>query len=280
MYMDDQLRAADQDVATTFVAALQRSTKGAEFVYQDAVALSTQFSLVIEVEDKSAADYYGFTDVFYAGGPTTESFLFGKGKLDTEKASVTGLSLRVVLNTGNATASGQRLSTLVHEIGVHCTRLWAGIAQYNRPRFKVKNLAYIEEASKSDIAAILRLQLESAVYSAQFHHREFGEGKAEDYNDLKASVVALLTEWGDATYMKAIQLFTDNSWHELRDAFLEAAAAGEDLHAKVYWHPEVEFDRIVKAATQLTQTAEEFQRRSKASGAGLLSSLGLDKFLS
>ncbi|MEU7528820.1 hypothetical protein AB0A74_24020 [Saccharothrix sp. NPDC042600] len=268
MFNDDQLRAVDPDVADVLKTALEASNAGAGIIYRNALNPTSRFELLIHVETDAQADYYGQSDVVYTG-TGTESYLFGRDKFNVLMA-MQGLSLRILLNIGNATTSGQRLSTLVHEVGVHGTRLWAALTAFNKRMQQVKGGQEHASATQADMAEIQRAQLASDAYSAEMHHTEFGEGAAEDYNEFKAAVTAVLKDWAGKPYMVFADLVGANKWEALLGEFTKAAAKGEANHAKMYWHPKVEFAHLLKVSEDVSKGAAEFAQKSKVGQGGLL----------
>ena len=275
MYIDTELRAANERVATVFLAALQGSKAGAGIIYQDAILEGKRFDFMIHTETKPAANYYGYSDIVYTGTKGQDSFLFTNGKKFDALAAAHGLSLRVVLNLSHADTPSEMLATLVHEVGVHMTRLWAAILPFNRPLTELKNLTITAKADKNILEEILDEQLASDIYQADFHHTEFGERKAEDYNELKSKVREVLAEWGDAAYLKVVSFLSGNPWLELLSEFDAKTALDEKNHEDHYWHPKVEYDKVIKAAAEIEQTAADFVAHSKGSS-GLLSWLGVN----
>jgi hypothetical protein len=256
MYDDTALRKIDEAVATTLVAALAGSNKGAGAIYGIASGKTQPFDLIIDVENDPSVDYFGYTDVLYTGTP--DSFLFGAKKLDVAKASK-GLSLRIVLNLGNAKDSGQRLSTLVHEIGVHCTLLYGAIAVLGTTWKSVADLQKMKGA--------LATQLENGAFSADYHHLQFGRGAADDYNELKDCVVATLEGWSKGAIWKIASLVGSNKWAVLKDGFVAAAKRGETLHEK---HPAVQFDDFLKSVASISKSTSEFNQHNKSAQGGLM----------
>lgn len=276
MFDDTKLAAADERVANIFRAAMEKSKKGAGIIYQDALLTNKRFNLVVDVEKSPDKDYFGYTDIVYTD--TTDSFLFTAKKKFDVLAAAHGLSLRIVINLAHADTPGQMLSTLVHEVGVHATRLWAAMLPFNRPLTELKNFRFTAKVSEKDLEGILAEQLNGNVYSAEFHHTEFGEGAAEDYNELKQTVRDVLTELGDGAYVKAISFVTGdaNPWLTLLTEFERKTAAGEKGHEQYYWHPKVQYEKLLKVAADVEQSALEFATKSKSLRGGLLAWLGID----
>jgi len=265
MYDDTALQAADQDVALVLSAALAESKAGAGILYQIALNHDRPFDLVIDVESSATADYYGYTDVVYHG--TSESFLFGSDKFNVRRAS-TGLSLRIVLNVAHANEGGQRLATLVHEIGVHATLLFGAIVVLNKD---VSSPAEVKDREE-----VLVTQLENGAFSADDHHTRFGSGGADDYNDLKAGVATVLDRWASNPLRQLAYWVGFNHWYTMKEAFTKANASDSDLHAKIYWHPKVRWQETLKRADELSRAAAELEARMKAAQ----QSRGLFGFLS
>lgn len=253
MYNDTALQTADQDVALVLGAALAESKTGAGILYQTALNPNRPYDLIIDVETSPTADYYGYTDVIYHG--TSESFLFGPDKFNVRRASA-GLSLRIVLNLAQAKEGGQRLSTLVHEIGVHATLLFGAIVVLNKDISSPAEVKVREE--------VLVTQLENGAFSAEDHHTRFGSGGAADYNDLKAGVLAVLDRWASNPLRQLAYWVGMNHWYTMKEAFTKATASGEDLHAKTYWHPKVEWQETLKRVDELSRAAAELEARMKA----------------
>lgn len=252
MYNDTALRAADEDVALVLRNALEGSKAGAGAIYQFALENKRRFDLTIDVEKSPAADYFGYTDVVYS--ETTESFLFGTDKFNVLRATA-GLSLRVVLNISHADTSGQRLSTLVHEIGVHCTLLFGAMLVLN------KNWQSLADEPK--MKGALLTQLEGGAFSADHHHTEFGRGDARDYNELKQRVTATLDDWAGGVLETLTAVFTSNKWLTAKAGFTAATNRGEEGHAKVYWHPVVQYQELLKTIEKIDQTTADFNDRVK-----------------
>lgn len=262
MYNDIALREVDEDVANVLQTALASSDAGAGAVYQIASRKNQRFNLIIDVESNTNADYYGYTDVIYTGA--ADSFLFGAEKLDVLKATA-GLSLRIVLNVGHATDGGQRLSTLVHEIGVHGTLVYGAIVVMTK---KWQSLT-----DQSEMKGALATQLKNGAFSADYHHEQFGGGLADDYNELKQRVQATLDDWGNGTIWKLADLIGENKWAALREGFVEATKRGEEGHADVYWHPKVKYEAFLESVQNIVESAEEFNERNKSMAKGGLISL-------
>lgn len=278
MYDDTPLRQIDQDTADVLKASLQRSERGAGVLYEDALKPDSPFNIVIDVENLPDKMYYGYTDVVYTG--TKDSYLFGKGegegKFDALRAA-NGLSLRIVLNVAHATEPGQRLSTLVHEFGVHATTDHGAISAFNRPVQKVQKEAggykIKTVTTEKGLVEIQLTHLESEFYSGTRHHEEFGKGGAGDYDELKSKVEKVLGEWGSWSVSGiAGSLLGDNKWKHYLEDFTAATAAGEKSHEEIYWHPVLEVKesvaecrKLLAVMSNVESTADAFRIKSKES---------------
>lgn len=268
MYDDKPLRDVDPDVADVLKAAFENSEAGAGIIYRKALERETRFDLLVQVETKPDAKYYGFSDIVYTG-LATESYLFGQHKFSVVRA-MQGLSVRVVLNLAACKTGAQRLSTLVHEVGVHCTRLWAGLTVFNKLQYSVVGGQQRAAATENDMKGMQRELLRGDAFKADMHHTEFGEGAAEDYVEFREAVAAVLLKWADNPIWQLGEFFTDNKWKVLHEAYRKDLKDDEDFHTVRYWHPKVEFENLIKAADEVDKAAAEFARKAKVGSGGLL----------
>lgn len=270
-YDDRGLRAADPIAADVLREALG-SGGGAGVLLKDANDETRRFNLIVTVNNEKKADYYGYTDVVYR--ETQTSFLFSGEKLQVERALAGGLDLMIVINLAHARTTGQRLSTLVHEFGVHGTRVWSAMSQFNRYTTKLvgeKGSQKMEQtASVQSYKEILETHLNSHAYDANMHHEEFGGGQALDYKQLKDEVGAALGRRTDSakgfdSITKLVGLgVIGTDWAAINKEFEDATARGEKGHFKQYVHPKLELEGIKKAAKELEISAADFNARSKA----------------
>jgi hypothetical protein len=282
MYDDRELQSADPEVAEVFRTALERSKRAPGLAYEQSLPTTSRFDLLVHVEKKAQTNYYGYSDIVYTGSQTQagyESYLFGNEKFKVVRA-MQGLSLRIVINLTNCVTSAQRLSTLVHEMGVHGARLYAALSTFNAPLYSVSKRAVqvptvgqgqvqVEHkqqvrATEQDMKEVQREHVRSEVYSANFHHTEFGRGHAADYNDLRDLVTAVLTEKADKPFAGLVAFATGMDWAALRKAYLDDIALDEEHHERVYWHPVVEAQHLLEVAAQVEATSNEFAQRAKA----------------
>ena len=195
-----------------------------------------------------------------------------------------GLDLKIVINAPNADTTGQRLSTLVHEIGVHGTRP-SGMAEFNKPMFymiedKGKQVQKAKVSSEKGLQELLTTQLTSHVFDATFHHEEFGAHEARDYEQLRENVNQALTEKQSLTTggfdfltspFASFGVGTD--WAALQKQFGEATQAGESKHFDMYTHPKLEFEHLLKVAEEVEASVADFNARAKSHSGGFLTSL-------
>ncbi|MEJ2855254.1 MULTISPECIES: hypothetical protein [unclassified Saccharothrix] len=268
MYDDKQLRAVDEDVADVLKAAFENSQAGAGIIYRRAQDRDSRFDLLVHVETSPQAKYYGYSDVVYTG-LGDESYLFGQHKFSVVRA-MQGLSLRIVLNLAATKTSAQRLSTLVHEVGVHGTRLWAGLTTFNKLQYSVVAGQQRVAATEQDMAEIQREMVRGDVFKADMHHTEFGEGKAEDYLEFREVVAAVLLNRADNPLWQFGELFTDNKWKVLHAEYRKDIEDDEEVHAAKYWHPKVDYANLLQAADRIDQAATEFAGKAKVGSGGLL----------
>jgi hypothetical protein len=285
VYNDTGLRQVDAVAADVLLEAL-KGEGGAAELYKQATDRASRFNLIVTTDVVKGASYYGYTDVVYTG--SNESFLFSADKFDVMRAVSGGLDLKIVINVPNAASTGQRLSTLVHEFGVHGTRIWSAMSQFNKPISSIKdegNKKVQKAFSESDLKEVLELQLMSHAYDATFHHEEFGADEARDYQQLKANVNQALTAkqsitTGGFDFLASpfAPLGFGTDWAELQKQFGEATQAGESKHYAMYTHPKVEFEHLLKSAKELEVTASEFNARAKAQSGSFLTSLSTTAF--
>lgn len=118
--------------------------------------------------------------------------------------------------------------------------------------------------TEQDMKEVQREHIRSEVYSADFHHTEFGRGHAADYNDLRDLVTAVLNEKADKPYAGLIAFAGGMDWAALRKAYLDDIALDEQHHERVYWHPHVEAQHLLDVAAEVEATSSEFAQRAKA----------------
>lgn len=281
VYDDNGLRQVDAVAADILLQAL-KGEGGAAEVYKQALAQPTRFNLIVTADFKKDADYYGYTDVVYR--KTDESFLFSAKKFDVMRAVAVGLDLKIVINAPNAATTGQRLSTLVHEFGVHGTRVWSALAEFNKPmdylvEEKGKQVQKAKLSSEADLKELLMTHLTSHAYDATFHHEELGAHESRDYEELKKNVNQALTEKQSLTTggfdfltspLASVGLGTD--WAALQKQFGEATQAGESKHFAMYTHPKLQFEHLLKVAEEVEASVADFNARAK-SQSGFLTSI-------
>ncbi|GAB3890474.1 hypothetical protein ACFQ1S_10080 [Kibdelosporangium lantanae] len=256
MYDDKNLRAADPVSADVLVEALQKAAGNTKNVYNESIRLNTRTDLVVDTDNVANADYYGYSDIVYAG--TTESFLFGPDKGNMKRVLDHGLSLRVVVNLPNTATTGQRLSTLTHEFGVHIVRLSAAVTAIED--------TVVATAKEPELARVTKLKelnshfLASDLYFADAHHVEFGNGESADYNDLKKQVAGALKARSDSIVQKGLRMIgRAPDWAALATQYATATAAGEDLHSELFVH----HPAMLKKATESIEIGSTAFNKSK-----------------